>query len=138
MVHVPPHVISQLLSHAAIIKLSLAKSFDLNTFQFLALMLVGTTTGLSIKKLRGNLSIPGSTLTSTLDSLERKKLIRRQRSKEDRRQWLLSLSAKGERLYKEILGAEYDVLSPALSRLTESERAAFIKLAEEISKPALE
>jgi len=84
------------------------------------------------------LSIPGSTLTSTLDSLERKKLMKRQRNKEDRRQWLLSLSAKGERLYAEILRAEGEAMSPALERLSESERAALIKLAEEISKSASE
>jgi DNA-binding MarR family transcriptional regulator len=138
MVHVPPHVIAQILSYAAMIKLGLAKNFGLNTSQFLTLVLVGTTRGLPIKVLKSKLSIPGSTLTSTLDSLERKKLIKRQRSKEDRRQWLLSLSAKGERLYTEILRAEGEAMSPVLERLSESERAAFIKLAEEISKPASE
>jgi len=138
MVYIPPHVIAQVLSYAAMIKLSLAKNFGLNTFQLLAVVLVGTTRGLSMKELKSKLSIPGSTLTSTLDSLERKKLMKRQRNKEDRRQWLLSLSAKGERLYAEILRAEGEAMSPALERLSESERVALIKLAEEISKSASE
>jgi DNA-binding MarR family transcriptional regulator len=137
MVHIPPHVIVQILSHAVMIKLSLAKHFDLNTFQFLALTLVGTTKGLSIKELKKKLSVPASTLTSTLDSLETKKLIKRRRSREDRRQWLLLLSAKGEQLYAEIVRAEGEAMSPTLQRLSESEKAAFIKLAEEISKSTL-
>jgi DNA-binding MarR family transcriptional regulator len=134
MVHIPPDAIAQILSHAALIKLSLAKHFDLNTFQFLSLMLVGTKKGLSIKELKNKLSVPGSTLTFTLDSLENKKLIKRRRSQEDRRQWLLLLSAKGEKMYAEIVRAEGEAMSPMLQRLSESERAAFVKLAEEISK----
>ena len=116
------------------LKVALAKQYGLNIFQLLALMLVGSANGLSIKELREKLSIPGSSLTFTIDSLEKKKLIKRQRSKEDRRQWLLSLSARGERLYAEILKAEGEALSPTLEKLSETEKATFLKLAEELSR----
>lgn len=138
MIHIPVHIVAQMFSYAAMLKLALAKQFGLNPSQLFTLGLVGSTGNLSIKELRQKLSLPGSSLTFTIDSLEKKGLIKRQRSKEDRRQWLLSLSAKGERLYTAILRAEGDALSPALTRLSETERAAFIKLAEEISKPVSE
>lgn len=134
MVHIPPHIIVQMFSHAATLKLVLAKQFGLNSLQFLALLLIGSTNKLSIKEMRRKLSIPGSSLTFTIDSLEKKKLIKRQRSKEDRRQWLLSLSAKGERLYAEILKAESEAISPALDKLSETEKVTFLKIAEEIAK----
>ncbi|MBI4187997.1 MAG: MarR family transcriptional regulator [Chloroflexi bacterium] len=133
MIHIPAHAISQMLSYASMVKLSLAKQFGLNTFQFLSLVLVGSTDGLSIKELKHKLSIPGSTLTFTVDSLEKRKLIKRRRSKEDRRQWLLSLSAEGERLYAEIIKAESETMSPLLNNLSESEKAAFLRIAEEIT-----
>jgi len=132
MAPIPPHIIAMMLSQATMMKLSLAKDLGVSALQLLALVLLGTVGGLSIKTLKDMLSIPGSTLTSTLDSLEKNRLIKRQRSKEDRRQWLLSLSSKGKRLYSKVLKANGEALSPALERLSESERAAFLKIAEEV------
>lgn len=134
MTHIPAHIITQMLSYAAMVRISLAKQFGLNTFQFLSLVLVGSTDGLSIKELKRKLSISGSSLTFAVDSLEKKKLIKRLRSKEDRRQWLLSLSAGGERLYAKILKTESETMSPVLDNLSESEKAAFLRIAEEITK----
>ena len=134
MGHISPDILAHLFSYAALLKLSLAKQLGLNTSQLLALMLIGSIKGVSIKALRKKLSIPGSSLTFTIDSLEKKKLIKRQRSREDRRQWLLSLSAKGEQLYAEILKEEREAISPALEKLSDAEKATFLKLAEEIVK----
>jgi len=134
MVHIPAHIVAQILSHAAMLKLALAKQHGLNVVQLLALILIGSTKGVSIKEVRKKLSVPGSSLTFTIDSLEKKKLIKRQRSREDRRQWLLSLSARGEQLYSEILRAERAALSPALEKLSDTEKVTFLKLAEEIIK----
>ena len=100
MIHIYSHLIAQIFSQAAMLELTLAKHFGLHLFQFLALTLVGGAGGLSIKELRRRLSIPGSSLTFTIDSLEKKKLIRRRRSREDRRQWLLFLTPTGEKLWR--------------------------------------
>ena len=132
----PNEVIAMMLSHATMMKLSLAKQLGISAFQLLALVLLGTAGVLSIKALRGELSIPASSLTSTLDSLEKKKLIKRKRSKEDRRQWQLSLSSKGRRLYSKVLKANGDAFIPALERLSESEKVSFLKITKEIFNPA--
>ena len=134
MVHIPAHIVAQILSHAAMLKLALAKQHGLNVVQLLALILIGSTKGVSIKEVRKKLSVPGSSLTFTIDSLEKKKLIKRQRSREDRRQWLLSLSAKGEKLYSEILRTEREAILPTLEKLSDTEKVTFLKLAEEIIK----
>jgi len=132
MGHIPVDILAHLFSYAALLKLSLARQCGLNTSQFLALLMVGNASGLSIKELKEKLSIPGSSLTFTIDALEKRGLVKRQRSKEDRRQWFLSLSAKGERLYTEILRQESKAFSPALDNLSEDERTGFLRLAEEI------
>jgi len=132
MGYIPANILVHLFSYAALLKLSLAKECGLNTSQFLALLLLGNANGLSIKELKEKLSIPGSSLTFTLDALEKRGLVKRHRSKEDRRQWLLSLSAKGKRLYTQVLTQESKAVSPALDNLSEDERTAFLRLAEEI------
>ena len=136
MAPIPPHIIAMMLSQVTMMKLSLAKDLGVSAVQLLALVLLGTVGGLSIKTLKDMLSIPGSTLTSTLDSLEKNRLIKRQRSKEDRRQWLLSLSSKGKRLYSKVLEANGEALLPALEKLSAAERAAFLKIAEEVFSTA--
>ena len=134
MLHIPAHILAQAFSYVAMIKLALAKRFGLNAFQFLTLVLVGNTKRLPIKELKKKFSIPGSSLTFTLDALEKRGLIKRLRNEEDRRQWLLSLSPKGERLYTEILKAESEAISPVLDNLSESEKTAFLRIAEEITR----
>jgi len=134
MIHIYSHLIAQIFSQAAMLELNLAKHFGLHLFQFLALTLVGGAGGLSIKELRRRLSIPGSSLTFTIDSLEKKKLIRRRRSREDRRQWLLFLTPTGEKLCADILEMKSQAISPALDGLSGSEKTAFLKIAEELRR----
>ena len=135
MIHIPPHIIVEILAYAAMLKLAMAKEIGLSPFQFLTLSLVGSTKQTSIKELKQRLSIPGSSLTFTIDSLEKKKLIRRQRSKEDRRQWFISLSPQGQDLYSEIVRKEGEAILPTLRKLSEDERAVFTSLAQDIINP---
>jgi DNA-binding MarR family transcriptional regulator len=132
MIHLSAYIVSQIISHASMFKLSMAKEFGLSHFQLLALMLVGGSERLPIKELKQKLSTPGSSLTFTIDSLEKKKLIKRQMSKEDKRQWLISLTPNGKKLYQEILGAEEEIILPALENLSEEESVAFFKIAQSI------
>jgi DNA-binding MarR family transcriptional regulator len=132
MIHIPAYIVAQVLSHVAMLKLALAKQFGLTPFQLLAVVLIGSGSRVSIKELKQRLSLPGSSVTFAIDALERKKLIKRQRSKEDKRQWFLSLTGKGEQFYGDILKAEGEMASPALDKLSESEKTVFLKLAQEI------
>jgi len=134
MIHIPSDVLARFLAQVTLIKVAMAKQHGLNAFQFLALTLVGGTEWLSLKDLKTSLSVPGSTLTFTVDSLEKKGLVKRRQGKEDRRQWFLSLSPKGRRLYQEVLKAEADAVQPVFQGFSEVEKAAFLKLAEEMSR----
>lgn len=135
MVHIPADVLVRFISSAMLLKLAVPKNYGLNAVQFMALLLVGeTAVGVTIKQLREKLAVPGSSLTFTLDSLEAKKLIKRQRSKEDRRQWNLVLTDKGRKLYSDMLAAESEAVAPSLSAFSDAEREAFLKISEEITR----
>ncbi len=136
MVHIPADILVRFFSHAMLLKLTLAEYYGLNAVQFLTLLLVGeTAVGISLKMLREKLAVPGSSLTFTLDSLEKKKLIKRSQSKTDRRQWTLNLTTKGQKLYAQMLVKESQALAPVLESFNEAEKVAFLKIAEEISRP---
>ena len=133
MVHIPADILARFLSQAALLKLTLAKFYGLNAIQLLTLILVGEAAiGVTIKELREKLAVPGSSLTFTLDSLERRKLIRRVRSKVDRRQWILILTARGRRLHSDMMAKETRAVQPSLEALSETESLAFLKIAREI------
>ena len=132
MLHISGIAITHFLNYATTVKLSIAKENGMNISQLLALVFVGSTGTQSIKDIRKKLAIPGSSTTFTIDSLEKKKLIKRQRSKTDRREWLISLTAKGERLYSQVIEAENSAISSNLENLSESDKESFLKLSQEI------
>ncbi len=135
MVHIPADVLIRFISSAMLLKLAVPKNYGLNAVQFMALLLVGeTAVGVTIKELREKLAVPGSSLTFTLDSLEAKRLIKRQRSKEDRRQWNLVLTEKGRQLYSDMLAAESEAVAPSLAGFSEAEQEAFLKISQEITR----
>ncbi len=132
MIH---EILVRLFAHAALYRTALGREYGLNPFQLLSVLLIGgNQTGVSIKVLREAMVIPGSSLTFTLDSLEKKGLIRRSRSKADRRQWLLFLTAKGQRFYSSLIEREAEAVRPSLEKYSDEEKAAFFKIAEEISQ----
>ena len=132
MVH---EALMRLFAHATLLRMAMAREYGLNVFQLLSVLLIGgSETGVSIKGLRQALFIPGSSLTFTLDSLEKKGYIKRNRNKRDRRQWLLFLTAKGKRFYADVIEKQTEAIGPSLEKFTESERAAFLRIAEEISQ----
>ncbi len=132
MVH---EILMRLFAHATLYRMALGRQYGLNAFQLLSILMIGgNETGVSMKVLRESLLIPGSSLTFTLDSLEKKGLIKRTRNKVDRRQWLLSLTAKGQRFYSTLVQKQTEAVAMSLEKFSDEERAAFLKIAEEISQ----
>ncbi len=132
MIH---QILMRVFAHATLYRMALGREYGLNAFQLLSVMLIGgNETGVSMKALRESLVIPGSSLTFTLDSLEKKGLIKRTRNGLDRRQWLLSLTARGRRFYSTLVERQTEAVITSLEKFSDEERAAFLKIAEEISR----
>ena len=125
----------RLVAYATLLRMAMAREYGLNVFQFLSVLLIGgSETGIGIKGLREALLIPGSSLTFTLDSLEKRGYIKRARNRRDRRQWRLFLTAKGKRFYADVLERQSEAIGPSLEKFTETERADFLRVADEITR----
>lgn len=88
-----------------------------------------------LKEIGEYLDIPGSTLTSVIDRLEERALIKRVVSKRNRRSYALELTDEGISISKQHEEAEKIVWKKFLASLSdEDEREILIKLLEKISK----
>ena len=87
-----------------------ARGIDLSPGRFATLMLIGRNPGISQTALSRANARDKSSLTPVLEDLERRRLIRRARPKNDRRSYRLMLTPAGERLLKQltVCAAEHD------------------------------
>jgi DNA-binding MarR family transcriptional regulator len=79
-----------------------ASDVDLSPGRFATLMLIGRNPGISQTALSRANARDKSSLTPVLEDLEKRKLIRRERPKNDRRSYRLLLTPAGERLLKDL------------------------------------
>jgi DNA-binding MarR family transcriptional regulator len=74
-----------------------------------------------------SLGVTTGTLTIAVNSLVKKGFVNRERSEEDRRVVLVSLSSKGQRAYEHHKRFHEEMIDAVLSRLTEEEKIALEK-----------
>ena len=71
---------------------------DLTYTQYIAMMVLWDQESISVKQLGAKLYLDSGTLTPVLKTLEKKGLIKRERSKEDERNLIVTLTKEGEQL----------------------------------------
>ncbi|WP_430885336.1 MarR family winged helix-turn-helix transcriptional regulator [Fusibacter sp. JL216-2] len=88
--------------------------------------------GISLKEVSSHLDVPGSTLTSALDRLERKGLMTRVKKEDDKRSFRLMPTDQGETMLerKEVLHER--VFTDLLSVLNAEEQAQFVDLMDTV------
>jgi len=92
---------------------------------------VATNPSIMIRELAEHLKIPNSTLTSSINRLEKKGLAKRVIGVHDRRSFSLELTEKGWDMQQKHLDFETTYLESILTRLrTHEERKAFLDLIE--------
>jgi MarR family 2-MHQ and catechol resistance regulon transcriptional repressor len=145
--HIPLHEMHYLATYWMMAKLSLAHLNKLTPQQFVVLGLVATQGLKTFKELRQVLVLPMSSFTFLVDKLEKRKLVKRERAANDRRQWLLRATSNGRRLVSEMMEKEPDILKSILvlaspdekAKLTETlSRLPFLQPGELPDKPILE
>jgi len=75
-------------------------------------------------------------LTTVIDNLEKRKLVRRKRNENDRRYFDVSLTLKGKNLVKEIFPDHADRIVQAMSYLTKNEQKQFGLLCKKLANKA--
>lgn len=95
---------------------------------------IGNTPGVKMKDICERLQLPASTLTNVIDRLERRDLLKRVMSKQDRRSFVLELTQAGVVVYDKHKNAEKIIFETILGALEDDkEREAFIDSLEKIS-----
>ena len=86
-----------------------------------------------MRELAGHLFLAANSVTNLVDNLERRGLVRRQRSDEDRRVVRVELTGSGHAVYTAASGVMFAVLRGMLEVLGAKERETFVALFRKIA-----
>ncbi|HXC66831.1 MAG TPA: MarR family transcriptional regulator [Nitrospiraceae bacterium] len=99
------------------------KSLRLTPSQFDVIATLGDTEGMTCSELSAHTLVTKGTLTGVLDRLASKGLIRREAIKKDRRCTKISLTVKGDALFRKTFAAHLAFLRPFFERALSLEQA---------------
>ncbi|MGT2930440.1 MarR family winged helix-turn-helix transcriptional regulator [Streptococcus dentasini] len=84
-------------------------------------------------KIGEKLSIDRTSIGQIIDVLEEKELVKRERNPRDRRQNVLALTAKGEKLVSDMWLVMRQAEHEVIEELSDSQKAILLQIAEQIS-----
>ena len=108
------------------------KAQDLTYTQYLVLMALFEQDGISISALAERLEVSRGTMTPIIRTLEKKELLVRETMEDDERQKIVSLTAKGRRVWIKSCDVSATVFTH--TGLTQSEADEVIRLCAKISR----
>lgn len=103
--------------------------FDLTSVQYAALDVIAQQPGIDQASLAATISFDRATIGGVIDRLERKSLVQREVSAQDRRARRLRLTPDGEQLLVATRPQVETLQAEILAPLSPAERAAFLALA---------
>jgi DNA-binding MarR family transcriptional regulator len=112
-----------------------AATAEVINFQEAHLLLsIGTKGPLSMSEIARTLQLTLSSVTAVVDKLEKKKLVRRARTAEDRRLVRVELTGAGRKFYNLVESAHLTLTGSMLKILDPAEREVFLGLFRKISQ----
>jgi DNA-binding MarR family transcriptional regulator len=107
---------------------------DLNVQELRIVEFLGKDGPRIMRELAEHLTVAVNTITTIVDHLERKALVRRQRSDEDRRIIRVELTDSGRAIHKSLVEANLRLLRSMLGALAEDEQDIFMVLFRKIAR----
>ncbi|MEM8859622.1 MAG: MarR family transcriptional regulator [Chloroflexota bacterium] len=101
--------------------------------QWHVLHTIAVNSGLSQNELKDLVKKDKPTISRMIDVLERRDLVERSRSKEDRRRFQLSLTAEGQTVYDEMQPQVLAFVNRFLSPISAEDRAHFYRILAQIN-----
>ena len=123
------HLIRRLHQQSTQVFQTQTAHFDLTSVQFAALDSIAQQPGIDQASLATAIAFDRATIGGVLERLERKGLLLRAVSPQDRRARLLTLTAAGEQLLADCRPVVKALQNDILARLTPAERRKFLALA---------
>ena len=124
----PGHLIRRLQQIAVGLFMEETGDFDLTPVQFAALATVARQPGMDQRTLARTIGFDTSTIGGVIDRLERRELVQRNPSAEDRRVRRLTVTPEGQALLMQVLPAMQRAQQRILSPLRADERAEFLRM----------
>lgn len=108
------------------------KNLTMGEQQVIMVLSENNNTPMAMKDMASELGISASTLTSIVDRLVERGLVKRDTDEKDRRKIQISLTKEGESLYKHIAEFRIKVLEPIFKSLTPQEIEALKSILQKI------
>lgn len=100
--------------------------------ELMAVDVIGVRGSCRMGEIAGHLGVVQSAITPLVDRLEAQDIVRRVRSREDRRVWLVELTESGQTLYANQEKLYRIIAAEMLAPLNEAEQETFISLMDRI------
>jgi DNA-binding MarR family transcriptional regulator len=111
----------------------IGKACGLSPVEFSLMVLLGSNSNVTQKRLSRTLGVAQPNMTGILRSLEERKLVERTRAEADKRVQFVTLTPAGTKLLRQAGVAGKDMDKSWLGRLSNAEQAMLIELLEKIS-----
>lgn len=129
----------QIIYHFQTVNAATSESVEnLSVLETKAVSYIGQCQGCIMREIADYLRVAVSTVTGLVDKLEEKKLVRRERSEEDRRVIKIMLTPKGEEIYRHHLEEFLKLCRGMLRGMTDEEQTLYIELSKKIAGNAKE
>jgi DNA-binding MarR family transcriptional regulator len=128
----PGHYIRRLQQIAVGIFMDETADVNVTPVQFALLFAASQETGLDQRTLAGRIGLDTSTIGAVVDRLERRELIERKASPDDKRVRLLSVTPAGRKLLQGVMPAMLRAQDRMLAPLPKAERSKFMAMVKRI------
>lgn len=134
----PGYLVRRLHQMSTAAFLNATGGLDLTPIQFSALLVIETFPASDAATISNIIAFDRVTVGQVLNVLERKGLITREQSLEDRRRKTLNVTSAGARLIGEVSRHTTEIEDEILQRLTDSERATLMRLLKKLVSPTVD
>jgi DNA-binding MarR family transcriptional regulator len=107
---------------------------ELNVQELRVVEFLGNEGARMMREVAEHLTVAVNSMTSIVDNLEKKRLVRRRRSQEDRRVIRVELTDAGRDIYQSLTDMNRRLLRSMLGALTEDEQEIFMVLFRKIAR----
>jgi MarR family transcriptional regulator, organic hydroperoxide resistance regulator len=111
-----------------------AANHGLTPTQLSVVKLLDTSGDLSLSALSERMHSNNSTVTGIIDRMERDGLVRRARSKSDRRMWMIALTDRGRTTATQISDTPWDTLTHALAGLSAEDQEHLLSIIDRLAR----
>ena len=124
--------LNSFLSHMNVLVRQVASKNNLSPSQYYTLNSISSN-GISMSDLSSTIGIDNSTLTRNINILLHRSLVKKHRSNDDRREFIVILSSKGEKIVNKLDNQMESLINTLIPDINPESRQEFINIIEQLN-----